>query len=447
LKYIPITEEEKSSYLKELNLTGMDELFRSIPEHIRVRTSSRLTPPMSEIEIRRYFATENSPIRHSFLGGNGHHHYIPSIISPIVSRGEFLTAYTPYQPEISQGTLQAMFEFQSMMANLMGVEVSNASMYDGSTAMLEAALMAMRITGKRKVLVSDLIHPEYLHTMHTYSQTEVFEYRNVRHGEDGKIDPEDVKKAAKEMQPAALVIQSPNFSGIIENISRLKSMPEMKDVLLIVVVTEALSMGLLSSPGSQGADIVCGEAQSFGIPLSFGGPWLGFLGSSSKHVRNMPGRLVGEAKDAQGKRAYVVTLSTREQHIRREKATSNICTNQGLMALRATIYLSLMGREGLRQAALRSAKFAHQGRKLLAKHREVKLPFGESRIFNEFIIDLPVSAKAVFDACVKSAGIAPGNIIGEKRLLASFNETMSPTLVEKWAHTLLHACRPSGENK
>ncbi|MDH5654470.1 MAG: aminomethyl-transferring glycine dehydrogenase subunit GcvPA, partial [Spirochaetia bacterium] len=411
LKYIPVSDKEKQQALEELNLKSIDDLFRSIPKNLLKQTSASLSKPMSELEIRNRFKSDSScaEIHCSFMGGNGHNHYIPSIIDPLTSRGEFLTAYTPYQPEVSQGTLQAMYEFQSMMADLMGVEVSNASLYDGSTAMLEAAFMSIRISRKNRVLFSDSIHPEYLETMNTYRDTDVFEFEMLPTGEDGKVSLPDLKRLLNE-DTASVVIQSPNYSGIIEEIDSIKK-EAGPNIMVIVVVTEAQSLALLRSPGSLGADIVCGEAQSFGIPLSYGGPWLGFIGSSMKNVRNMPGRLVGESVDSEGRRSFVVTLAAREQHIRREKATSNICTNQGLMALRATIYLSTMGKAGLRRASERSARFAAYGKKLLMGS-SVRLRYPDSPFFNEFIIELPENAQTVFRKCVKSSGIAPGTIAG-----------------------------------
>ena len=365
------------------------------------------------------------------MGGNGHFHYIPSIIDPLISRGEFLTAYTPYQPEVSQGSLQAMFEFQSMMADLMGVEVSNASLYDGSTAMIEAAMMAVRVRRKDRVVFADSIHPEYLETMRTYADSGVFETAMVGTDKDGRLDLEALKQTLNE-DTAALVIQSPNYYGVIEDIAKVKAQLAEHNIMLIVTVTEALSMALVKSPGSQGADIVCGEAQSFGVPLAYGGPWLGFIGTSQKHMRSLPGRLIGEAKDMDGRRAFVVTLAAREQHIRRQKATSNICTNQGLMALRCTIYLELMGKKGLRRAAERSARFAALGRQLLREQTDLKLKFPDSPIFNEFMIETPLPAETVFDRCMKGSRIACGTVSGPNQLLVAFNETMSPEAVKQW---------------
>ncbi|MBI3396399.1 MAG: aminomethyl-transferring glycine dehydrogenase subunit GcvPA, partial [Spirochaetia bacterium] len=391
MKYLPLSPEEKSRKIKDLGLGGVDDLFRSIHAALRVQTSEKLDPPKSELEIRSFFddAAPTAPIKHSFLGGKGHNHYIPSIITPIVSRGEFLTAYTPYQPEISQGTLQAMFEFQSMMANLMGVEVSNASVYDGSTSMMEACFMAMRITGRSHVLLCDHINDEYRETMETYAHTDLFTYASIPCLADGSIDTKAVGDLAGGDNVACVVVQSPDKFGILQNIAAVKKAIGDRPVMLVALFTEAMSLALVKSPGSQGADIVCGEAQSFGVPLSFGGPWLGVLGTSMKNVRNMPGRLIGEAKDADGKRCFVITLAAREQHIRREKATSNICTNQGLMALRASVYLATMGKQGLRRAAERCSRFTARAKATIGRHSELHLAFPDAPVFNELAINLP----------------------------------------------------------
>ena len=441
MKYFPISPDQERQRLESIGFSGPADLFRSIPEELRVRTDANLPAPASEIEIRREYAPNQDPgIVNNFMGGNGHFHYIPSIIDPLISRGEFLTAYTPYQPEVSQGTLQAMFEFQSMMADLMGVEVSNASLYDGSTAMIEAAMMAVRVKRKDKVLFSDAIHPEYLETLETYSEGGIFNHAMVATGSAGQLDLESLR-ATIDDSTAAIVIQSPNYSGIVEDIAAVKAVAQEKDILVIVTVTEAMSLALLRSPGSLGADIVCGEAQSFGVPLSYGGPWLGFIGTSQKHMRNLPGRLIGEAKDMDGRRAFVVTLAAREQHIRRQKATSNICTNQGLMALRCTIYLETLGKKGLRRAAERSARFAALGRQLLREQSDLKLHHPDSPIFNEFLVETPVAAEVVFDRCIQASKIACGTVAGPNTLLCAFNETMSPEIVRNWVLSIKAACK------
>lgn len=441
MKYLPLANSEKEALLREMNFSSVDDLFRSIPAGMLVQTSERLPRPMSEIELRESFRLHGSEgkVTRSFMGGNGHFHYIPSVIDPLISRGEFLTAYTPYQPEVSQGTLQSMFEYQSMMSELMGVEVSNASLYDGSTAMVEACLMASRITGGDTVLVAEAVYHEYLETLKTYTEGGVLSWKTIASDENGHLSLDDMKaKLAATESVAAIVVQSPNRFGLIEDIQKIKDSIPGDSHLLISVTTEAMSLALLKSPGRAGADIVCGEAQSFGIPLSFGGPWLGFIGTSGKNTRALPGRIVGETLDKNGKVAYVVTLVAREQHIRREKATSNICTNQGLMSLRCSIYLSVMGPEGLRRAAERSHRFAVLARKELVS-RGVKVLYNQSPIFNEFVIETRKPAKEVFASVAESTGMAPGTIVGENKLLSAFDETMSPEIVKSWVDAVTGA--------
>lgn len=423
-------------YLNELGLSSPDDLFRSIPQAVKLSTDVSLPHPYSEIEIRRFFDTHGDLNQYdtrtlSFLGGIAHHHYIPSVINSLVSRGEFLTAYTPYQPEVSQGTLQVIYEYQSMMADLMGVEVSNASLYDGSTSLVEAILMSKRITGKNKVIIAGELNTQYLDTLKTYFHLSLDDIRPVSsEKETGQIDLNELESKISD-DTCCVVVQSPNAIGIIERISSIKECIGKRDVLLIVVVTEAQSLALLKSPGSCGADVVCGEAQSFGIPVSFGGPYLGMFGSSMKFIRSFPGRLVGETNDVNGNRGFVVTLSTREQHIRRDKATSNICTNQGLMALRAAIYLSVMGKEGLRHAAIRSAKAAQIAREEIRKVAGIKV-VGNGPIFNEFVMETELDAMELFEKCYHKSDLYVGNIVGKNRILASFNETMTFEIIEKW---------------
>jgi glycine dehydrogenase subunit 1 len=437
LKYLPLSQDEKESYLKKFGYANADAMFASIPASVQVRTSEKLGPPLSEIEIRNVFNSGRNTIKHSFMGGDGHTHYIPAVIDPLISRGEFLTAYTPYQPEISQGTLQSLFEYQSMMASLMGTDVSNASLYDGSTSAAESALMACRITKGDYLLVSEGLHPEYLETLSTYTAGESFHFDRVPLNAAGVTDPESIKNKAAALKSegkkiAGVIIQYTNYYGSIEDIKAIKAVLEPMGILLIVAVTEAMALGLLKSPGSLGADIVCGEAQSFGIPLSFGGPWLGFIGTSNKYVRNLPGRLIGETLDSKGNRAFVITIAAREQHIRREKATSNICSNQGLMTIRASIYLSIMGKKGLRETAKRCAIFADYGRKVISSVSGVRVLYGQSPVFNEFIIETDKKTSEIFSYCADKYGIAPGNIVSENRMLVSFNETMNTEIIDLW---------------
>src|SRR4029450_5512715 len=326
--------------LSSIGIASTEHLFDSIPSELRLKSQLKTPPALSEIELLARFeqlgARNTGANRISFLGAGAYSHYIPTIVDHILSRSEFFTAYTPYQPEISQGTLQTIFEFQTLVCQLTGMEVANASMYDGSTALAEAVLMAERVTRRSKVIACGAIHPEYLEVITTYVQHAGIELLHAPTDNDtgqisGALDLLDDKTAA-------LVVQSPNFFGCIEDVAALAEKAHAVGALLIVTVTEAMSLGLLKSPGACGADIVVAEGQSFGVPLSFGGPYVGLFATREKYARQIPGRLVGEAFDKKGRRGFVVTLATREQHIRREKATSNICTNEGLIALAATVY-------------------------------------------------------------------------------------------------------------
>ncbi len=450
MKFLPLSAAEKEKLLRDHGYSSADDLFRSVPDSVKKLTSQGLKAPMSETEIRRHFSGADNGIRWSFMGGNGHFHYIPAVIDPLISRGEFLTAYTPYQPEISQGTLQSLFEYQSMMASLMGTEVSNASLYDGSTSAAEAALMACRINKADYVLVSEGLHPEYKETLEVYTSGHAFHTRYLPLSADGTTSVPETEKTIAEMtssgrKPAAVMVQYTNYFGCIEDLASLKKILEPQGILLIAVVTEAMALGLLNPPGKAGADIVCGEAQSFGIPLSFGGPWLGFIGTSGKHIRALPGRLIGQTKDTKGERAFVVTLAAREQHIRREKATSNICTNQGIMTVRASIYLSIMGRKGLREAAERCAAWASYAKNRISGIKGVKILYRSTPVFSEFVIETENTASSVFRYCADQYGIAPGTIAGENRLLAAFDETMNQEIVDTWVKALSECA--SGEKK
>src|SRR5579872_1297394 len=337
-----------------------EDLFSHLPDSVRLKRPLDLPPGMSEYEIMQYFrdrAAQNAPRYASFLGAGAYWHYRPVLVDTVVSRGEFLTSYTPYQAEISQGTLTAIFEFQTMICQLTGMDVANASMYDGSTAVPEAAMMAMRITGRDGVAVARTVHPEYREVLGTYTRHQgvpitEFEYDP----ESGQVNLESLEQALNETT-AVVIIQSPNFFGVVENAKQIAEMAHAKGALLVYVFTEAVSLGLLEPP--RDADIVAGELQSFAIAPSYGGPFAGILACKGKYVRQLPGRLVGETKDANGNRAFCLTLATREQHIRREKATSNICTNQALIALMATVFMALYGKQGLRELAEQNLAKAH----------------------------------------------------------------------------------------
>src|SRR5438309_382308 len=393
--------------LQQIGVASTEKLFESIPESLRLREHLNVPAAMSELELLKRFedigARNQAAQRISFLGGGAYSHYTPTIVDHLISRSEFFTAYTPYQPEISQGTLQAIFEFQTLVCQLTGMDIANASMYDGSTAMAEAVLMAERVTRRAKVLASAAIHPQYLEVAHTYVQHAGIELQHAPF--DDRTGQTLVDSIDEET--AAIVVQSPNFFGCIENLEELSEKAHAKGALLIVAITEAMSLGLLRSPGASGADIVVAEGQSFGVPLSFGGPYLGLFATREKYARQIPGRLVGEAYDKEGRRGFVLTLATREQHIRREKATSNICTNEGLMALAATIYLETMGRRGVQEVAHQCAQKAHHAARAIEKLEGFSLPFS-GPFFNEFVVRAPSEASPLLDQLAKERGIDAG---------------------------------------
>jgi glycine dehydrogenase subunit 1 len=346
--------------LSACGLETAEQLFAQLPPDVLLNRPLAIEPGKSEYEIVDYFrarAAETANGYPSFLGAGVYRHYRPVMVDTVVSRGEFLTSYTPYQAEISQGTLTAIFEFQTMLCQLTGMEVANASMYDGSTAVPEAAMMAVRITGKDRVLVANSVHPEYREVLRTYAlhqgmPVDEFAYRK----DTGAVDSEALESALDD-RTAAVIVQTPNFFGVIEDVESLAAAAHAKGALLIVVFTEAVSLGLLRPPRE--ADIVAGELQSFAISPSYGGPFAGIIATKEEYIRQIPGRLVGETRDTHGRRAFCLTLSTREQHIRREKATSNICTNQALIALMATVFMAVYGKQGLRELAEQNLAKAH----------------------------------------------------------------------------------------
>lgn len=409
MRYIPNSPEERTQMLQEVGLNSAEELFDSIPKDLRLSRNLDTPAALSEIELlagfERLSARNRGAGRTSFLGAGAYQHYIPTIVDHIISRSEFFTAYTPYQPEISQGTLQVIFEFQTLVCQLTGMEVANASMYDGSTALAEAVLMAERVTKRRKVVGCGAIHPEYLEVVNTYVQHAGIDFVraevNSETGQTASLDD------LLDDKTAALVVQSPNFFGCIEDVAALAERAHAVGALLIVAITESISLGLLKSPGACGADIVVAEGQSFGVPLSFGGPYVGLFATREKYARQIPGRLVGEAYDKQGRRGFVLTLATREQHIRREKATSNICTNEGLIALAATVYLETMGRRGLQEVAQQCAQKTAYAAKRIGELEGFSVPFSGPR-FNEFVVRAPVEAKSLLASLASERNITGG---------------------------------------
>ena len=366
MRYIPHTDAEIAKMLDTIGVSGVESLFDSVPDALQLGTSLDLPPALSEQELVAEIGALAQQNAHTeshdwFLGAGTYAHFIPSVIDALCSRGEFLTAYTPYQPELSQGTLQAIFEWQTMISSLAGMDVANASMYDGASATAEAALMAMRITRRQKIVVAPGLHPAYLAVIRTVTS-------GLRPDLVIAADTDDLAQMV-DAETACVLIQRPDFFGRVTDLPSVAEICRETDSLLVTATNEALSLPLLTSPGECGADIVCGEAQSFGIPMGLGGPHLGFLATRKKHVRQMPGRLAGQTVDDRGRRGFVLTLSTREQHIRRERATSNICTNQGLCLLRATIYLCLMGQKGLRELAELNLAKAEYAKQRVAKPR------------------------------------------------------------------------------
>jgi len=397
MRYLPNSPADRAEMLKAVGKSSVDEFFDQIPAGLRLAEPLRLPGPLSEPELMEYFeqaARESAREYVSLLGAGAYTHYRPVVIDSLILRGEFLTSYTPYQAEISQGNLQAMFEFQTLIAQLTGMEVANSSLYDGSTATNEAVLMAMRLTRRERVVLARTVHPEYRQVIQTYLQHQAAQLAEIPYTASGQIDL-GALEAAVDGKTAAVVVQSPNFLGVLERWPAVAEIAHRHGALLVAVVSEPLSLALVKPPVE--ADIVCGEAQSFGVPVAFGGPYVGFLATREQFIRQVPGRLVGETRDAEGHRGYVLTLATREQHIRREKATSNICTSQSLMALNATIYLCLLGKTGLRQLAAQNLAKTQYAAAELGKVPGASLPFSAPH-FNEFVVRVPGDAEEMLAA-------------------------------------------------
>jgi glycine dehydrogenase subunit 1 len=387
MRYLPKSPGERIEMLQQIGAASIDDLFSTIPQEYRLTRDLDVPRQMGESEIVEYFrhAAKNSAAGYtSFLGAGAYRHYRPVIIDSLVQRGEFLTSYTPYQAEITQGTLQAIFEFQTMICELTGMEIANASMYDGSTGAAESVTMAVRITHRTGVLVARTVHPEYREVMETYAQHQGLAAKTLGYGEDGRLDLAALEQSVTE-ETACVLVQSPNFFGVIEDIPAIAEIVHKKGALLIVSIAEAISLGVVRPPVE--ADIVSMEAQSFGVALSYGGPYCGVIAAKEKYLRQMPGRLVGETVDNQGRRGFVLTLSTREQHIRREKATSNICTNQALVALMATIFLVVYGKEGIKELALHNLAKANYAAKQFSSAGGARLLFAASPRFHEFVLE------------------------------------------------------------
>ncbi len=410
MRYIPITCEQREHMLRAVGAEDVSELFSDVPESIRLKEDLALPQGLTEMELAahlRQLAQKNSPAseRISFAGAGYYDHYIPSVVDHVLRRPEFFTAYTPYQPEISQGTLQAIYEYQSMICALTGMEVANASMYDGATAFVEAALMACRVTRRNRVIVAGIVHPEWIHVLETYAASGLFEIV--------ECDP-DARADAAQIEPllddsiAAVLVTSPNFVGVLEDLAGLADIAHSHGALL-VVGTNPVLLGVMEPPSAFGADIVVGEGQPLGGPLSFGGPGLGFFACRNQHIRQMPGRLVGRTTDTDGATAYVLTLSTREQHIRREKATSNICSNHALNALAAGVYLSAVGQQGLAGVARTCVARAHYLRDRLIETGRFSAVWDHAFGY-EFALAYEGDSQSYFSALFER-GFVPGVIL------------------------------------
>jgi len=391
MKYTSLSDQDKKKMMATIGITSVEDLLRTIPEELKLKQALNVPPSLSEQELLSYFEKIRVQNKYtdylSFLGGGAYNHFIPYSVDYLSSRGEFLTPYTPYQPEVSQGTLQIIFEFQTLICQLTGLDIANASLYDGASAAAEAVLMAHRLQGKPKALIARTLHPQYREVIKTYVKNMDIEAEEIGYSSHGEIDFEDLKEKIDE-ETSVFICQSPNFMGVIEDVKKISELTHLHHALCTVVIAEPASLGLLEAPGKLGADIVAGEGQSFGIPLSFGGPYLGFMACKKDFVRQLPGRIAGQTTDVEGRRGFVLTLSTREQHIRRERATSNICTNQAWCALRATIFLVSLGKEGLKELAWQNMHKAHYALEQLTQLEGVKSIFSGS-CFNEFVLQLP----------------------------------------------------------
>ena len=445
MRFIPHTERDIREMLETIGVQNVDQLFAGIPDNLQLGNKHLDLPPaLSEIEVisaLRQIQMRNPDPEEtsSFLGAGAYRHYSPAVIASLIQRGEFSTSYTPYQAEVSQGTLQAIFEFQTMITMLTGMDVANASMYDGASALAEAVLMSNRINKQKEYLIASSVHPEYRQTTETYLRGTDLRLINVPYSSDGKTDFEFIRANLND-RTSAVILQSPNFFGIVEEYEQLGRELKDQNTLLIVVVVEPLSLGILKPPGEREADIVVGEAQSFGLPVSYGGPYAGFFATRKKFVRQIPGRLAGETIDRKGRRSFVLTLSTREQFIRREKATSNICTNQGLCMLAVTIYLAVMGKQGLRELALLNLRKADYLKNKLSKMKGFSVRFN-SGTFNEVVLRCPRPATEVRDALLEYnilAGLPLGDYYQElaDSLLICTTELNTAEAIDRLAEKL-----------
>ncbi len=421
MSYTPHTQRDIEEMLRAVGASSLEELVR-VPDAVAVRAPITVPPPLAESQLldrMTALAGRNSAQEYtSFLGAGAYRHYVPPVVTALSMRGEFLTSYTPYQAEVSQGYLQAIYEWQTYVALLTGLDVANASVYDGATALAEGAIMAVNATGRRKVLVSRAVHPNYRAVLETYAHGMELEIDELAYSSDGRTDFSGLAETAGGKEYAAVVVQSPNFFGTIDPLPRdLAATVRASGTLVISVTAEALALAALATPASWGADIAVGEGQSFGVAVAYGGPHVGFIATTNEHLRRIPGRLVGKTLDKEGRDAYVLTLQAREQHIRREKATSNICTNQAHCALTATIYLAALGRTGLNACASLNLRRAHELVKRVGALQGFERRFG-AHFFNEVVVRVPGRAAdvlAYLEGCKILGGVDLGRWYPELR--------------------------------
>jgi glycine dehydrogenase subunit 1 len=442
MPYIPNTDRDREEMLKRIGVSSFEELISEIPDEIRLRASLDLPSPLTEMEVKKELqrvANENTINPITFMGGGAYDHYIPTVVDQMILRSEFATAYTPYQPEVSQGTLQQIYEYQTMISELTGMEVSNASLYDGASALAEACNMAKASTRRTKILMTETIHPHHRQVVKTYCEGLGLELGEIPM-KDGRIhlDLTD-KDVYPTEETAALLVQQPNFLGCLEDVE------EMEEAIhsiggLFIVSADPISLGLMKPPGDYGADIVVGEGQPLGIPLSFGGPYLGLFATRKKFIRQIPGRIVGRTIDREGKQGFVLTLQTREQHIRRERATSNICTNQALCALAATVYLSLLGKSGIREVSRLCLEKSHYLAGELSKLDRFRLAFSHP-FFKEFTLECEKNPKDIIQNLL-GEGIFAGVDLGrfdpkwEKYLLIAVTEKRTREEMDKFVELM-----------
>ncbi|MEA3355175.1 MAG: aminomethyl-transferring glycine dehydrogenase subunit GcvPA [Patescibacteria group bacterium] len=400
MDFVPASKKEEKEMLKTIGISSLNSLFKDVPKEFLLKKDLKIPKGLSELELSKKvssIAAKNKIYETSFRGAGAYRHFIPSVVHHLTMRSEFYTAYTPYQAERSQGMLQSIYEFQTMICRLTGMDLANASMYDGASALAEAALMATRISDRKEILLSETVHPDYQKTVGTYCHANSVKINKLP-SKNGIIELKDLKKLVTD-KTGGVLIQNPNFFGSFEKIKEIAKIVHDKGAILVVSVIEPTSLALLKAPGKLGADIVVGDGQSFGIPVSFGGPYVGFMATKTKYIRRIPGRLVGMTEDTKGRRAFVLTLQAREQHIRREKATSNICTNSALCALAVLIYLATMG-DKLKEVAKLSMSKAHYLAKNLNKVSEISL-FNKKPFYNEFIIKVK-NSKSVLSKLKKN---------------------------------------------